>query len=236
MMSLYITAGNLGLAVGPAALRLGLPTLGPAISLPLAVPCLLIALAVYLVVPARTVSQRRSESFGAILSKHRGILARLLAIATLRSWANVGLATFLPLLLVERGLPVEDGATALAILLFFGGVGGLVAYQSHFARDRRGNIALSWVSVAAPGDGLLGAGRSMAEAWSNLQGQTVPSVAGTARATRLEEARRWLQRADSALRAGDWSGFGTAWDHLREALGPSAPPRADELARPRGED
>jgi hypothetical protein len=133
--------------------------------------------------------------------------------------------------IAEDGGRLERGPVRLEI-----GLGGPVAYQSHFARDRRGNIALSWVSVAATGDRVLGAGRSMREAWSNLQGATVPSVAGTAQATRLEEARRWLQRADSALRAGDWSGFGTAWDHLREALGPSTPTRADELARPRGED
>jgi len=92
------------------------------------------------------------------------------------------------------------------------------------------------VSVAAPGDRLLGAGRSMREAWSNLQGATVPSVAGMAQATRLEEARRWLQRADSALRTGDWSAFGAAWDHLRDVLGPAPTPRNNELARPRGED
>jgi hypothetical protein len=97
--------------------------------------------------------------------------------------------------------------------------GGPVAYQSHFSRDARDNVALSWVSVAAPGDRLIGAGRTMREAWSNLQGQTVPSVAGSAQASRLEAARRWLQRADSALRTGDWGGFGEAWNGLRDALG-----------------
>src|SRR5688572_4622769 len=75
MMSIYITAGNLGLAVGPAALRIGLPAWGPAMSLPLALPCLLIALVVFLVVPARQVARRRAESFGTILVKHRGTLA-----------------------------------------------------------------------------------------------------------------------------------------------------------------
>ena len=65
------------------------------------------------------------------------MLIRLLSIATLRSWANVGLATFLPLLLVERGQSVEDGAMALAVLLFFGGVGGLIAgfLADRFGRD-----------------------------------------------------------------------------------------------------
>jgi hypothetical protein len=101
------------------------------------------------------------------------------------------------------------------------GTGAPLAYQSHFARDPRGNVALAWFSVAAPGE-RLGAGRSMSEAWSNLLGATVPSVAGSAQATRLEDARRWLQRADSALRMGDWTGFGRAWNELRDALGLAA--------------
>src|SRR3954469_21689275 len=163
MMSLYITAGNLGLAVGPAALRFGLPAWGPAISLPLALPCLLIALVTFGVVPARHVSQRQSESFGAILVKHQSVLIRLLSISTLRSWANVGLATFLPLLLVERGQSVEDGATALAVLLFFGGVGGLIAgfLADRFGRDTIivASLMLSppcgWLMLHGPGPWLL---------------------------------------------------------------------------------
>ena len=37
--------------------------------------------------------------------------------------------------------------------------------------------------------------------------------------TRLEEARRLLLRADSALRAGDWVTFGRTWDMLRKSFG-----------------
>jgi hypothetical protein len=95
---------------------------------------------------------------------------------------------------------------------------GPVAYQSHFARGPRGAVALSWVSLAATGD-RLGAGRTLREAWSNLLGASVPTIAGSAQATRLDEARRWLERADSALRSGDWAVFGQAWRGLREALG-----------------
>ena len=93
-----------------------------------------------------------------------------------------------------------------------------MAYQSHFARGPRGDAVLSWVSVAAAGE-RLGAGRTLREAWSNLQGASVPSIAGSAQATRLEEARRWVQRADSALRSGNWAGFGQSWKGLRDALG-----------------
>jgi uncharacterized protein len=99
--------------------------------------------------------------------------------------------------------------------------GDPIAYQSYFAPRRSGGEVLAWVSVAAsaevrPG---LGAGRTFKEAWSNLLGATVPAPPGSAQAGRLDEARRWLQHADSALRAGDWPEFGRAWGSLRTVLG-----------------
>jgi hypothetical protein len=97
------------------------------------------------------------------------------------------------------------------------GAGGPVAYQSYFARRPSGGTILAWVSVAAPN--RLGAGRSLNEAWSNLLGATVPAPPGTGQTGRLEQARRWMEHADSALRAGDWSEFGRAWSGLRNILG-----------------
>jgi Uncharacterised protein family (UPF0182) len=93
---------------------------------------------------------------------------------------------------------------------------GVVAHQAHFAHDDNGTIMV-WVSVAS--DGRLGAGHTFAEAWSNLLGATVPSVAGVAQTTRLEEARRLILRADSAQRLGDWVTFGRMWDSLRKSFG-----------------
>jgi hypothetical protein len=100
----------------------------------------------------------------------------------------------------------------------------VAAYQSHIAWSRAG-AAVAWISVAA-GE-RLGAGRSLHDAWSNLLGASAPSIPGSAQATRLDEARRWLERADSALRAGDWNTFGRAWTGLRDALGA----RPDTVAR-----
>jgi hypothetical protein len=99
--------------------------------------------------------------------------------------------------------------------------GGPIAYESYFAPRASGGMVLAWVSVAAPGDvrPRLGAGRTFKEAWSNLLGTTVPAPPGAAQAGRLDEARHWLQHADSALRAGDWPEFGRAWGSLRTVLG-----------------
>jgi hypothetical protein len=112
----------------------------------------------------------------------------------------------------DEGDKLERGPVRLDL-----GDDGLVAYQSHFVRGARGSAVLSWVSLAAAGD-RLGAGRTLREAWSNLLGASVPAIAGAAQATRLEEAKRWLEQADSALRSGDWAGFGQAWRGLRQAL------------------
>jgi hypothetical protein len=95
--------------------------------------------------------------------------------------------------------------------------GGPVAYQGYFALRPSGGTILAWVSVAAPN--RLGAGRTLKEAWSNLLGATVPAPPGSAQSGRLDEARRWMEHADSALRAGNWSEFGRAWSSLRNILG-----------------
>lgn len=109
---------------------------------------------------------------------------------------------------LERGLVRYQLSTA-----------GLVGYQPYYAGDSARGPAVVWVSVAA--GQRLGAGRDLPDAWSNLLGTTGPSlIGGPARQVdRLEEARRWLVRADSALRAGDWAAFGRAWSGLRGVLG-----------------
>lgn len=94
---------------------------------------------------------------------------------------------------------------------------GVVAYQSHFAGPVNGRPTLVWVTVAT-GE-RQGAGHSMKEAWSNLLGASVPAIAGQAQTTRLDDARRFLLQADSALRAADWERFGRAWSGLRRAVG-----------------
>ncbi len=112
----------------------------------------------------------------------------------------------------EDGGELKPGPVRMDI-----GDGGPVAYQSYFALRPSGPMVLVWVTVAARD--RLGAGRTLQEAWSNLLGNTVPAPPGTAPSGRLEEAKRWLELADSALKLGDWSEFGRAWNTLRGVLG-----------------
>jgi hypothetical protein len=127
-------------------------------------------------------------------------------------WANFPSYDALSDSIREDGGRLQPGPVRVEV-----GAGGPVAYQGYFALRPSGGAILAWVSVAAPN--RLGAGRTMKEAWSNLLGATVPAPPGSAQTGRLDEARRWMQHADSALRRGDWPEFGRAWSSLRNVLG-----------------
>jgi hypothetical protein len=127
-------------------------------------------------------------------------------------WANFPSYDALNDSIREDGGKLERGPLRVEV-----GSGGPVAYQGYFALRPSGGTVLAWVSVAAPN--RLGAGRTLEEAWSNLLGATAPTPPGSAQAGRLDDARRWMEHADSALRTGDWSEFGRAWSSLRKVLG-----------------
>jgi hypothetical protein len=127
-------------------------------------------------------------------------------------WANFPSYDALSDSIREDGGRLERGPLRVDV-----GQGGPVAYQGYFALRPAGGTRLAWVSVAAPN--RLGAGRTLKEAWSNLLGATAPTPPGSAQAGRLDEARRWMLHADSALRLGDWPEFGRAWGSLRNLLG-----------------
>jgi hypothetical protein len=93
---------------------------------------------------------------------------------------------------------------------------GLMAMQVQYGPRGGGGASVTWVSVSA--GGRLGAGRNLADAWSNLQGSSVPSPAGAAPVGVLSEARHWYRVADSAFRRGDFTAFGKAFEALREVL------------------
>ena len=93
---------------------------------------------------------------------------------------------------------------------------GIGAYQVVYGEGPERQLAVAWVNVAARDS--LGAGRTMQEAWQNLLGYSAPLLSGGS--GRLGEAREWMAIADSALKRGDWSAFGRAFEALREVLKP----------------
>lgn len=93
---------------------------------------------------------------------------------------------------------------------------GIVAYQPAWAVSPSGGAQLVLVNVAQ-GSGI-GTGRTFAEAWKNLRGEVTPSAAGAPAQALLEEARRWMRHADSALKRGDLQELGRALAYLRDLL------------------
>lgn len=127
-------------------------------------------------------------------------------------WSNFASYDALTDSIRADGGTLDHGPVRLELL-----ANGIGAYQVHFAERAKGRLAIAWVSVAV--DRRMGAGRTLKDAWSNLLGASAPTIPGPAQATRLEEARRWLERADSSLRRADWGAFGRAWRELRRSLG-----------------
>jgi hypothetical protein len=78
--------------------------------------------------------------------------------------------------------------------------------------------------TVASGD-RLGAGRTLEEAWRSSRGEITPSLRISDDAAAREEALRWLQEADSALRRGDLVGFARAFAALKSALQRDPPSR-----------
>ncbi len=130
----------------------------------------------------------------------------------------------------EDGGSLEQGPMRLGL-----GGSGIIGYKVYYAQRGQGRLAVAWVSIATASD-RMGAGRSLMEGWNTRLGTSVPTRPGTAQSTRLEEARRWLERGDSALRKLDWPEFGKAWEGLRRSLGLPSDSAARELDRPRGRD
>lgn len=93
----------------------------------------------------------------------------------------------------------------------------LSAWQPVFTVPRRGPPALLWIATGI-GD-RVGGGRTPADAWrSASELDRNPESRGPTDAATIELSRHWLESADSALRRGDMTAFGHAFEELRRVL------------------
>lgn len=151
----------------------------------------------------------RSDGVERLRLLRPGASPALPAPATLAyRWARF--ATFAQL---KDSVQAEGGTLEVGPVRFLASGG---ASQSSVARPPGGRPRLAWLSLAQ-GD-RLGAGRTPDEAWDNLQGLSAPLPPGTS-APVLDQARGWLRTAERALRAGDLTTFGRAFEELKRVLG-----------------
>jgi FSR family fosmidomycin resistance protein-like MFS transporter len=138
-MSTYISAGNLGLGVGP--LLVGLVLVGGSVhgTWLLAIPAVCAAGLMIWLSPRRPGARgAHTTSLLGILRSHWRVLGMLICVVALRSWASTTLVTFLPTLATQIGAEPTEAAQVLTVFLMSGALGGFVggAAADKLGRDR----------------------------------------------------------------------------------------------------
>ena len=130
-VSIFSTGGNIGIALGPPLLTALLIGFGPAGSLGMLVPGLLVAGLLTAVLPrlsapAPAVARARANAAGARTMV--GAMSILILVVAIRSWTQLGFTTFMPFYWkdVLHGDPRLVG-TLLAVFLGSGAIGTLAA-------------------------------------------------------------------------------------------------------------
>jgi FSR family fosmidomycin resistance protein-like MFS transporter len=193
-MSAYISAGNVGLGIGP--LLIGLVLVGGGLhgTWLLAIPAAIAASLMWRLAPARPGRRGAiNASLASVLSSNWRLLGVLVFVVALRSWASTTLVAFLPTLATQRGAPPSEAAQVLTVFLISGAIGGFVggAAADTLGRDRVviGSLLLSvpfglflaldgqfglafWATAAATGFFLNGS-------WISLTVRAQESVPGS---------------------------------------------------------
>jgi FSR family fosmidomycin resistance protein-like MFS transporter len=145
-MSVYISGGTLGFALGPLMFAPFAETVGMRWTPVLALPGLAV-IAVFLTrVPKFEWASHGARGLRALRPYARP-LALLYAIVVLRTMTSIAFATFLPVMLTRRGLSVAAAGAIVAVYLFASGLGGFFGGP---AADRWGpKQVIAWSLVAS---------------------------------------------------------------------------------------
>lgn len=145
-MSVYISGGTLGFALGPLMFAPFAEHFGIAWTPLLALPGLVVIAFFLARVPQIEWAHQASHGLRA-LRPYAQPLALLYAIVVLRTTTSIAFATFLPVLLTRRGMSVGGAGAVVAGYLFASGVGGFFGGP---AADRWGpKQVIAWSLVAA---------------------------------------------------------------------------------------
>jgi len=146
-MSVHISGGSLGFAMGPLLFAPFVQRFGLA-STPLLMAPGLVALACLLRnVPAiERLHESHEDSGFASLRPYARPLSLLYGIVVLRTLASLSFATFMPVMLTQRGMSVAEAGSAVAAYLFATGIGGFLGGP---AADRWGARRVIIVSLTS---------------------------------------------------------------------------------------
>ncbi len=145
-MSVYITGGSLGFALGPLLFAPFAERFGIGWTPLLAVPGLMVIAFFLTRVPPIPQHASSRGGFGA-LRPYAKPLALLYAIVVLRTLTSLGFATFVPVMLTRRGMTVGQAGAAISLYLFASGVGGFAGGPLADRYGPRRVIALSLIAA-----------------------------------------------------------------------------------------
>lgn len=148
-MSVYISAGNFGLPLGPFFIGVILSTIGLDGSWLLAVPALVLAVLVWRLGPRPPSHPPSPIPLRTVLRANRRMLAGLISVSATRAWATALMISFLPVYATTRGASVVEAARLLTLYLLSGAIGGLVGgwLADRAGRDR---VIVASLLAAAP--------------------------------------------------------------------------------------
>lgn len=145
-MSVHITGGTLGFALGPLLFAPVAQHYGLNWTPVLALPGLLVVAFFLTRVPPIPVHPENRGGMTA-LRPYAKPLALLYAIVVLRTMTSLAFATYVPVLLTRRGMSVSQAGAAVAAYLFASGAGGFLGGP---AADRFGpRMVIAWSLVLA---------------------------------------------------------------------------------------
>jgi MFS transporter, FSR family, fosmidomycin resistance protein len=155
-MSIYISAGNVGLGIGPLLVGLVLVQGDLHGTWLLGIPAAIAAGVLWRVAPTPPGASGASRT--SLLGVLRGswrVLLPLIGVVAVRSWASTTLVTFLPTLATERSSTPSEAAQVLTVFLISGAIGGFAggAAADRVGRDR---VVIGSLLLSAPFGVMLG--------------------------------------------------------------------------------
>jgi FSR family fosmidomycin resistance protein-like MFS transporter len=144
-MSVYITGGTLGFALGPLLFAPAAERYGIELTPLLAIPGLAVVAFFLTRVPPIPLHASARGGFSG-LRPYAKPLALLYTIVVLRTFTSLGFATFVPVMLTRRGYSVSEAGATVALYLFGSGLGGFLGGPAADRFGARKVIALSLIA------------------------------------------------------------------------------------------
>jgi len=152
-MSVFVTGGSVGYAVGPLVITAIIAFRGINFAPVLIIPAFVLAYFMYRFAPSHTISRSFSwREFKRSNFKEITSIGIYVVLGALRGFVIMGFCTFIPILFSLLNYPLKSGGFAIFIFVFMGAIGGLLG---GFLTDRYSPKKIIAISFLSSGPALL---------------------------------------------------------------------------------